>query len=147
MSNGLNDYAGNPEMRVGLREPFPPKLVSKLDKGSHSEDYVNHAAVTDRLNAEAPGWTMSKPEWIWAGPEGTGRHIAGVLCSMTIGSVTRWEVGDVDRATNPGDEAKKAISDFIKRAAMRFGVAIDMWSKEDLLADEDNERVSTAVET
>lgn len=131
MSNGLNDFAQNTEMRIALREPFPPKLILTVDKGSHSEDYVNHAAVTDRLNAEAPGWTNSKPEFLY---DGTGKHIAGVVCSMTIGSVTRWEVGDVDRSSNLGAEAKLAMSDFLKRAAMRFGVGLDLWSKAELRA-------------
>jgi hypothetical protein len=128
MSNGLDDFAGNPEMRIALREPFPPHLISRVTKGSHTEDYINHAAITDRLNAVCPGWTMSEPQWI----KDDKGHIAGVVCSMTIGTVTRWEVGDVDRPSSPGDEAKKAMSDWIKRAAMRFGVGIDLWSKEEL---------------
>ena len=66
---------------------------------------------------------MSEPQWI---TDDQG-HVSGVLCSMTIGTVTRWEVGDVDSRSKPGAEAKIAMSDWIKRAAMRFGVGLDLW--------------------
>ncbi len=124
----LDDYATNLDMRMKLREPYPARMISRINKGNHTEDYVNHAAVTDRLNTECPGWFNSQPEFIW---DQQG-HIVGVVCSMTIGNVTRWEVGDADGKSNPGDEAKKAMSDWIKRAAMRFGVALDLWSKVEL---------------
>ncbi len=124
----LEDYATNVDMRVHLREPFPQRMVQTIQKHGHSEDYVSHAAVTDRLNAEAPGWFNSQPEFIWD----EQNHIVGVVCSLTIGNVTRWEVGDAGGKSDPGDEAKKAMSDWIKRAAMRFGVALDLWSKVEL---------------
>jgi hypothetical protein len=149
----LDDYAVDRNMRVGLRKAIPENLISKVDKGFGEIDTINHAVVTDRLNTEAPGWTMSEPQFmyvegIWIKPnpkkketfepynDGT-RHIVGVLCSMTIGSVTRWEVGE---SGGPGDsaadEAKKAMSDWIKRAAMRFGVGIELWTKQDMPAEE-----------
>lgn len=124
----LEDFATNADMVSGLREPFPAHLVSTIQKHGHSESYVNHAAVTDRLNRECPGWTNSEPQFLWS----DDGHIVGVVCSLTIGSVTRWEVGDAEGKSNPGDEAKKAMSDWIKRAAMRFGVALDLWSKVEL---------------
>lgn len=135
MSNGLDDYAGNPDMRVALREPFPPALVSKLPATQKRPalDYVGHAAVTDRLNAAAPGWTMSEPQVITMQGSDGNPHVLAVVASMTIGSVTRWEVGDNDRQSTYGDELKRALSDWVRRAAMRFGVALDLWAKEDLL--------------
>jgi hypothetical protein len=149
----LNDFAVDSNMRAGLRKAIPKDLIAKVDKGFGAIDTVNHAVVTDRLNIAAPGWTMSEPQFmyvegIWIHPsakkketfepynDGT-RHIVGVLCSMTIGSVTRWEVGE---SGGPGDsaadEAKKAMSDWIKRAAMRFGVGIELWTKQDMPAEE-----------
>jgi hypothetical protein len=46
---------------------------------------------------------------------------------MTVGGIDRVEYGD-------GENPKEAISNFIRRAAMRFGVALDLWTKEDLSA-------------
>ena len=135
----INDFAVDPAAQAALRKPFPAHLVSRLQKGSRTEDYVSHAAVVDRLNSVVPGWTMGKPDFII---DGDG-HISGVLCSMTIGSVTRWEIGDVDLRSKPGAEAKLAMSDWIKRAAMRFGVGIDLWSKEDLTVSPGDSVVSS----
>lgn len=127
------DFATDAEMRKKLRDPFPPELISKLPATNKRPalDYVGHAAVTDRLNTAAPGWTMSEPQFIVAIIDGQ-EHVMGVVCSMTIGTVTRWEVGDVDRPSEYGDEAKKALSNWIRRAGMRFGIALDLWAKEDL---------------
>jgi hypothetical protein len=46
---------------------------------------------------------------------------------LTICGVTRIGVGD-------GKSPKECIGDAIRNAAMRFGVALDLWAKEDLHA-------------
>jgi len=46
---------------------------------------------------------------------------------LTICGVTRLGVGD-------GKSPKECIGDAIRNAAMRFGVALDLWAKEDLHA-------------
>jgi hypothetical protein len=135
VSNGLNDFATNTEMRVALREPFAKHLITQVDKGFGKIDTINHAVVTDRLNAVAPGWTISEPHIVQVEFKDGTPHVLAVWGSMTIGTVTRWEVGEVERPSTYGDELKKAMSDFLKRAAMRFGVGIDLWSKADLLAE------------
>jgi hypothetical protein len=45
---------------------------------------------------------------------------------LTINGVTRIGVGD-------GKSAKECIGDAIRNAAMRFGVALDLWAKENLI--------------
>jgi hypothetical protein len=45
---------------------------------------------------------------------------------LTICGVTRLGVGD-------GKNAKEVIGDAIRNAAMRFGVALDLWAKENLV--------------
>ncbi len=47
---------------------------------------------------------------------------------LTVCGVTRPGVGD-------GKTAKELIGDAIRNAAMRFGVALDLWAKEDLQAN------------
>jgi hypothetical protein len=112
-------YENEQKMREGLREPFPPALIGHMPKGGINIAFVGHAAVTDRLNKVAPDWTYSIDKLF---DRGNDCWIEGTI---TIGGVSRVEYGD-------GKTPKEAIGNFIRRGAMRFGVAIDLWSKEEL---------------
>jgi hypothetical protein len=87
-------------------------------------DYCGHAAVTDRLLAVDPTWTWepmaTTPEGLPM-PDGSGN----LWIKLTVCGVTRIGVGD-------GKSMKELIGDAIRNAAMRFGVALDLWSKEEL---------------
>lgn len=107
-----------------LRKPFPPESIGKLPKGGVMLDYCGHAAVTDRL-------LQVDPEWSWE-PVGTTELGFPALDSegnlwiqLTVCGVTRLGVGD-------GRNMKERIGDAIRNAAMRFGVALDLWAKEEL---------------
>ena len=115
-----------------LRAPFPDSLLSKVDKGFGPIDTINHAVVTDRLLKVAPDFTYAIERFVDVEGKDGMPHLLAVWGWMRIGEVTRWEAGEVERPSTYGDELKKATSDFIKRAAMRFGVGLDLWSKEDL---------------
>ena len=124
-----------------LRKPFPKEVIGSLPKGGVSLDYVGHAAVTDRLLEVDPTWT-----WEPLGTQDNGLpasdNAGNLWILLTVLGVTRIGVGD-------GKNAKECISDAIRNAAMRFGVALDLWSKEELestLADPSmkNERATTA---
>lgn len=131
------------EQAEALRAPFPASAVGKLPKpykkdnpkGECSEcggwhglpaahlDYVGHAATTARLLAVDPEWTW---EPYGTTPEGLPLVVNGGLwIKLTICGVTRPGYGD-------GASIKEMIGDAIRNAAMRFGVALDLWSKEDL---------------
>jgi len=145
-----------------LREPFPAEVIGKLPRvtcrdcsqnhgqcSKHKKakcaecgawispahihlDYVGHAAVTDRL-------LEVDPEWNWE-PCALDEHgapliqargnIARFWIKLTIGGITRLGVGTCDGGKN--DAEKELIGDAIRNAAMRFGVALDLWSKEPL---------------
>jgi hypothetical protein len=116
-----------PEQAAKLREPFPAESIGYLPKAGVKLAYVGHAAVTDRL-------LQVDPEWTWE-PVATHPETGAPLCTdnglwikMTVCGVTRYGWGD-------GPDIKQRISDAIRNAAMRFGVALDLWSKEDLHAD------------
>jgi hypothetical protein len=118
------DYmAENQDNWKELRKPFDPKVIGKIPKGGIMLDYVGHAAVTDRLLSVDPKWTWE--------PMATDEHGAPMSANgnlwikLTVNGVTRIGVGD-------GKNAKECISDAIRNAAMRFGVALDLWSKEEL---------------
>jgi len=98
-------------------------------KGSHSSatvhlDFVGHAATTDRLLAVDPGWTWEPMALDDAGLPALDRG-GNLWIRLTVCGTTRLGVGD-------GKSAKECIGDAIRNAAMRFGVALDLWSKDEL---------------
>ena len=126
-------FAVDSEMRDALRKPFPREQIGKLPATARRPalDYVGHAAVTDRLNTAAPDWTYTIDERFTATTRELikGQDVDVVSCwirgTMTVAGVSRCEFGD-------GADPKEALGNFLRRAAMRFGVAIDLWSKEAL---------------
>lgn len=113
-------------------------------------DYVGHAAVTARLLEADPDWSWV-PAYrdvnpaVLAGAVASGnpevvrmvmenspplQAIDGMWIALTICGVTRLGYGTDDRG-GP-DHDKILIGDAIRNAAMRFGVALDLWSKEDI---------------
>lgn len=151
-----------PEKALALRQPFPAETIGKLPKstcrdcsqsqrkrcdrhqwvshcpeckGSHTSatmhlDYVGHAAVTDRLLTVDPGWSWDFSEVDPATGNPSLRHSldpdGNLWIRLTICGVTRIGVGD-------GKSAKERIGDAIRNAAMRFGMALDLWAKENLV--------------
>jgi hypothetical protein len=111
-----------------LRAPFEPEQIGKVPKAGIQLDYVGHAATTDRL-------LKVDPEWSWE-PMAVDEHglplvdkAGNLWIRLTVCGVTRIGVGD-------GKSAKECVGDAIRNAAMRFGVALDLWAKEDLWGDE-----------
>lgn len=113
-----------PEQQKALREPFPKSAIGKLPKGGTTLDYVGHAAVTSRLLEVDPEWTW---EPLAFDEVGLPRYDAkgGLWIRLTVGGVSRLGYGD-------GPDPKQRIGDAIRNAAMRFGVALDLWAKEDI---------------
>ncbi len=116
-----------PDEAAKLREPFPPESIGHLPKAGITLDYVGHAATTDRLLQVDPDWTWEPPsaDELQRLPGGDGMWI-----KLTVCGVSRFGWGD-------GKNIKEWISDAIRNAAMRFGVALDLWSKEDLRHEDD----------
>lgn len=117
----------NADQAKKLRAPFPPEQIGKLPKAGTLLDYVGHASVTDRL-------LQVDPEWTWE-PMAVNEHGAPVVSDgglwiwLTVCGVRRPGWGD-------GKNIKEMIGDAIRNAAMRFGVALDLWAKEDLQGSE-----------
>lgn len=110
---------------VELRKPFPPEVVGKLPKGSTTLDFVGHAAVTDRLNSVVGphNWEL-KPMAV----DEYGRPVLDgndLWCWLTILGTTKMCVGD-------GPNNKVRIGDALRNGAMRFGIALDLWTKDEL---------------
>lgn len=107
-----------------LRKPFPANVIGKLPKGGTQLDYVGHAATTDRLLQVDPAWN-----WEPFATDANGLPAVdsrgNLWIRLTVCGVTRIGVGD-------GKSHKELIGDAIRNAAMRFGVALDLWSKDEL---------------
>lgn len=91
-------------------------------------DYVGHAHVTERLLNVDPGW-----DWEPLALDGQGLPAldqnGGMWIHLTIGGTTRLGYGHAG-SKRGGDAVKEVIGDAIRNAAMRFGVALDLWKKE-----------------
>lgn len=133
-----------------LREPFPIEAVSKLPKnvakdgqpshcnvcgGYHRSagihlDYIGHATVTDRLLSVDPQWNWEPVAVDESGLPVFSDNGRGLWIRLTILGVTRLGYGSVE--SGKAEAVKELIGDAIRNAAMRFGVALDLWSKSDL---------------
>ena len=111
------------DQATALRKPFEPSQIGKLPKGGAMLDFVGHAVTTDRLLSVDPEWNW-EPFAIDANglPALDGQR--NLWIRLTVCGVTRIGVGD-------GKSLKECIGDAIRNAAMRFGVALDLWTKED----------------
>lgn len=123
----------DPEKQKLLRAPFPPERISSIPKKTKSGatiklDYVGHADVTDRLLTVDPGWTWEPAAVDEFGQPQINRD--GLWIKLTVCGVTRYGFGDA-QGKSGGDAVKEMIGDAIRNAAMRFGVALDLWSKSD----------------
>ena len=132
-----------------LREPFPPDWTSKLPKPTKREnpkgkcnvcggwhglpavhiDYVGHADITARLLDVDPLWNWRPLAFTVEGvplisvKDGT----ASMWIELTVCGMTRLGVGTA--AANKEEVQKELIGDALRNAAMRFGAALDLWSK------------------
>lgn len=120
----------NPEQAKALRAPFPKSAIGKMPKGGVQLDFVGHAATTDRLLAVDPEWTWEPVTYDPRGLPGIDEH-GGLWIRLTVAGVTRLGYGDAGGKKGP-NAIKEAIGDAIRNAAMRFGVALDLWAKEDI---------------
>lgn len=143
------------ELLERLREPFPPEQIDKLPKpikkngefgakgsckdcgGWHSLpavhlDYVGHANLTKRLLDIDLFWSWEPVSFDTDGQPVLVRDVkgnpVGLWIRLTILGLTRLGYGSCE----PKPEAvKELIGDALRNSAARFGVALDLWSKQD----------------
>ncbi len=119
-----------PEDAAKLRAPFPDDAIEHKNIGTKSFAYINHAVVTDRLIEVDPAWYWQP---ISVDPS-TGMPLLdqnnGLWIRLTVCGVSRIGYGASEPHQKGADAIKTAISDAIKNAAMRFGVALDLWGAD-----------------
>lgn len=123
-SNVLNFSATLQE----LRRNVDPKLVKQRegwrDRNGNVQmvDYVEWHTVADILDDSAPHWTHTVKNIEQIG------DIMIVTVAITIDGVTREGIGTGNSHNEMG--IKKAEHDALKRAAVKFGIARDLYKKE-----------------
>lgn len=132
-----------------LSAPFDPKVIRRKP-GSDKRPalpYVSHGLVTKRLNEVCPGWSTRVVE-MHTFMDGKGNlQCAGVTLELTVPGVgSRVEFGTAERSQGFGKDAKNAMSDALKRCAMRFGVALDLWESAEENDDDAQGEQPAAVE-
>jgi len=116
------------EEQDALRAPFAKEQIQKLPTGGLQLDYVSHAWVTDRLLQVDPMWTWKPLAFTEAGLPAFDSN-GGLWIELTICGVSRYGYGE-PQGRDKFDMTKGAIGNAIRNAAMRFGVALDLWAKE-----------------
>jgi hypothetical protein len=116
------------EQQDALRAPFPKEQIQKLPTGGLQLDYVSHAWVTDRLLQVDPAWGWKPLAFTDAGLPAFDSN-GGLWIELTVCGVTRYGYGE-PQGRDKFDQTKGAIGNAIRNAAMRFGVALDLWAKE-----------------
>ena len=119
----------NKEQQAKLREPFPAEQIQKLDAGYAKLDYVSHAWVTNRLLEVDPEWTWEPVAFDENGLPKFDEN-GGLWIKLTVCGVTRYGYGE-PQGRDAYDKIKGAIGNSIRVAGMRFGIGLDLWTKED----------------
>lgn len=114
-----------------------PSIVSKLPKrfkkpdgsfGSIELDYVGHADVTRMLIEIDPMWTWEPVAWEDGRPAITVTNgMATMWGRLTVLGKTMLGVGSCDAGKQDMD--KELVGDFLRNAAMRFGICLSLWTK------------------
>jgi hypothetical protein len=124
------------EQREALRKVLTdyavpdPKIVGKLPKGGITLDFVGHADITRILIEVDPLWSWSPVAW----DDTTGMpkiHVANGVATMW-GTMTvhgKTMLGVATCQANKPDLYKELASDFLRNAAMRFGISLSLWTK------------------
>lgn len=106
-----------------------PKIVSKLPKGGATLDFVGHADITRILIEIDPEWQIEPAMVDMNGLPAvvvTGNMVQAGFW-MTLLGQSRYCVGSVEE--RKADRYKELLSDGIRNGAMRFGVALHLWTK------------------
>jgi len=111
-----------------LRKNVDPELVKQREGwrdrngNTHYVDYVEWHTVADILDENAPNWMHTVKDIRQIG------DIFTVTVAITIDGVTREGIGTGTADTELG--IKKAEHDALKRAAVKFGIARELYKKE-----------------
>jgi len=111
-----------------LKQPVDPRLIKTREGwrdrngNQHMVEYVEWHTVADILDRLAPTWSHAVRGIVQIG------EMVAVTCAITIDGVTREGVGTGNADNETG--IKKAEHDALKRAAIKFGIARELYQRE-----------------
>jgi len=114
-----------------------PKIVGTIPRNGINLAYVSHAEITRILIEIDPMWNWQPVAWVDGRPaihETNG--MATMWGMLTLLGKSLVGVGSV-RSDKP-DLDKELVGDFLRNAAMRFGICLALWSKQDWETKSDN---------
>ncbi|MEP6900920.1 MAG: Rad52/Rad22 family DNA repair protein [Actinomycetota bacterium] len=118
-----------------LRKNVDPNLIKQREGwrdrngNTHYVDYVEWHTVADILDENAPNWSHAVKDIRQIG------DIFTVTVAITIDGVTREGIGTGTAESELG--IKKAEHDALKRAAVKFGIARDLYKRESEVIERD----------
>lgn len=123
-SNILDFSSTLRELRKSVDPRFVRRRAARRDQNGnlHMVDYVEWHTVADILDKHAPNWAHTVKN---ISPIG---EIITVTVAITIEGVTREGIGTGRAISETG--IKKAEHDALKRAAVKFGIARELYKKE-----------------
>jgi len=138
---------------IDLLSPFPKELVRKAPAGKFG-DYVPHAHYVERLRDSGVKYSwFCEPVYSTHNGE---KRIVGAKGIITIHDGkhmgTYEGFGDIDTFKinndkfNDGSNLKDAESDAFKRACMRFGLGVELWSGSKQSEEESTAEAATSRE-
>lgn len=132
-----------------LATPLPPKFIGKNDRGMDAADHTvitqrllqvvgpHSMHVTEVLRSEAPTITTRNNKEFPGGMMVTGA-VVRLTCTVDGREVSVEEAGGCEQAAlkdGDGERLKHAVSDAIKRCAMRLGLGLHIWAQDKYFLD------------
>lgn len=132
-NNVLNFSTTLKELRKSVDPDMVRQRAGRRDRNGHVHmvEYVEWHTVADILDETAPNWAHTVKD---IRPIG---DIITVTVAITIDGVTREGIGTGKTASETG--IKKAEHDALKRAAVKFGIARELYKKEFDSIDSDDQ--------
>ncbi|MGE0130804.1 MAG: Rad52/Rad22 family DNA repair protein [Blastocatellales bacterium] len=118
-----------------LRQPIDSRLIKTREGwtdrqgNTHWVEYIEWHTVADILDRVAPNWSHAVRNITQVG------DMVAVTAAITIDGVTREGIGTGPAESETG--IKKAEHDALKRAAVKFGIARELYRRESEVIEED----------
>ena len=114
-----------------------PKSYIKTKPGGFAADYCSHADVQQMLIAKLGVPPSQEVTQVIRSAEGQAQGVVRRMVFNIDGqTVVIDEVGECERpGQNEGLNVKNAVSDAVKRCAMRIGLGLELWCQETYVLD------------
>ena len=107
-----------------------PKIVGKLPKGGNLLDFIGHADITRILIEIDPNWRLVPIAWENGRPAcNIVNDMATMWFELTLLGTARLAIGTAK--ANSQDCDKILYGDALRNGAMRFGIGLNLWTKQE----------------